>query len=129
MATLGESKLKAEKIAALAEKQVKIIDEANQALANGEFQWAMELADVLLAINPDDSEAKNIKAAAADHFALIQTASNDYYFYKTIAGELRGEIDVVKKKIFLFRGLTRGQKRGIKWMFFFFTLFSFSGNT
>tara|TARA_B100001173_G_C16012403_1_gene558273 strand:+ start:478 stop:2190 length:1713 start_codon:yes stop_codon:yes gene_type:complete len=89
-----ESKLKAEKIAALAEKQVKIIDEANQALTNGEFQWAMELADILLAINPDDSAAKNIKAAAADHFALIQTASNDYYFYKTIAGELRGEIDV-----------------------------------
>ncbi len=89
-----ESKLKAVKIAALAEKQVKIIDEANQALTNGEFQWAMELADILLAINPDDNEAKNIKASAADHFALIQTASNDYYFYKTIAGELRGDIDV-----------------------------------
>jgi alkyl sulfatase BDS1-like metallo-beta-lactamase superfamily hydrolase len=54
----------------------------------------MELADILLAINPDDSEAKNIKAKAADHFALTQTASNDYYFYKTVAGELRGEIDV-----------------------------------
>ena len=89
-----ESKIKAEKIAALAAKQVKIVDEANTALSNGEFQWAMELADVLLAINPDDSEAKNIKAKAADHFALTQTASNDYYFYKTVAGELRGEIDV-----------------------------------
>ena len=89
-----ESKIKAEKIAALAEKQVKIIDEANTALANGEYQWAMELADILLSINPNDSKAKNIKATAADHFALMQTASNDYYFYKTIAGELRGEIDV-----------------------------------
>ena len=89
-----ESKIKAEKMVALAAKQVKIVDEANTALSNGEFQWAMELADVLLAINPDDSEAKNIKAKAADHFALTQTASNDYYFYKTVAGELRGEIDV-----------------------------------
>ena len=87
-------KIKAEKIAELATKQVKIADAAQSALSNGEFQWAMELSDILLVINSDDEEAKNIKAEAADHFALTQTASNDYYFYKTVAGELRGEIDV-----------------------------------
>ena len=41
-----------------------------------------------------NTQAKNIKAEAADQLARFQLASNDYYFYKTVAGELRNEIDV-----------------------------------
>ena len=49
---------------------------------------------MLLALDPKDNAAKNIKAEAADQMSKYQLASNDYYFYKTVAGELRNEIDV-----------------------------------
>ena len=78
----------------MAQKQTKISDEAQNALDNGEYQWALELADMLIALDANNTQAKNIKAAAADQLAKFQLASNDYYFYKTVAGELRNEIDV-----------------------------------
>ena len=49
---------------------------------------------MLIALDANNTQAKNIKAAAADQLAKFQLASNDYYFYKTVAGELRNEIDV-----------------------------------
>ena len=85
---------RAQKLTAIAEKQTKISDEAENALTNGEYQWALELADMLLAMDPNSDVAKNIKAEAADQLSKYQLASNDYYFYKTVAGELRNEIDV-----------------------------------
>ena len=85
---------RAQKLEAIAQKQTKISDEAENALTNGEYQWALELADMLLALDPNDDAAKNIKAEAADQLSKYQLASNDYYFYKTVAGELRNEIDV-----------------------------------
>ena len=82
------------KISNLASKQVKLLDEVKLAISNREYQWALELTDMILAIDPEDKDAKNLKADASDKLALVQTASNDYYFYKTVAGELRNEIDV-----------------------------------
>lgn len=82
------------KISNLASKQVKLLDEVKLAISNREYQWALELTDMILAIDPEDKDAKNLKADASDKLALLQTASNDYYFYKTVAGELRNEIDV-----------------------------------
>ena len=89
-----DNSVKAQKIRELAENSVSLNDAAKNALENGEFQWAMELADILLALNPDDENSKKIKAQAAENFSYTQTASNDYYYYQTVAGELRGEIDV-----------------------------------
>jgi len=89
-----DSTVKAQKIRELAERSIPLNDAAKNALKNGEFQWAMELADILLALNPDDESSKKIKAQAAESFSYTQTASNDYYYYQTVAGELRGEIDV-----------------------------------
>ena len=89
-----DNTVKAQKIRELAENSVSLNDAAKNALENGEFQWAMELADILLALNPDDENSKKIKAQAAENFSYTQTASNDYYYYQTVAGELRGEIDV-----------------------------------
>ena len=85
---------RAQKLVAIAQKQTKISDEAENALVDGEYQWALELADMLLALDPENDAAKNIKAEAADQLSKYQLASNDYYFYKTVAGELRNEIDV-----------------------------------
>ena len=89
-----DNTLKAQKIRELAERSISLNDAAKSALKNGEFQWAMELADILLALNPEDEGSKKIKAQAAESFSYTQSASNDYYYYQTVAGELRGEIDV-----------------------------------
>ena len=85
---------RAQKFVNIARKQTKISDEAESALTNGEYQWALELADILLALDPDSTNAKNIKANAAEKLSQYQLASNDYYFYRTVAGELRNEINV-----------------------------------
>ena len=85
---------RAKKLEVMAQRQTKISDEAQNALDNGEYQWALELADMLIALDANNTQAKIIKAAAADQLAKFQLASNDYYFYKTVAGELRNEIDV-----------------------------------
>ena len=85
---------KAAKMIELATKQTDLYEAAQLAVENGEYQWAMELTDSLIALNNEDQKAKDIKAYAADKFALTQTASNDYYFYKTVAGELRGDYEV-----------------------------------
>ena len=85
---------RAQKFVNIARKQTKISDEAESALTNGEYQWALELADILLALDPDSKNAKNIKANAAEKLSQYQLASNDYYFYRTVAGELRNEINV-----------------------------------
>ncbi len=85
---------KAKKMIALAQKQTDLYSAAETALKNREYQWSMELADSLIALDNNDQKAKNIKANAAEKFAQTQTASNDYYFYKTVAGELRGDYGV-----------------------------------
>ena len=90
---------KAVKMIELASKQTDLHEAAQLALDNGEYQWAMELTDSLIAFDSEDQKAKDIKAFAADKFALTQTASNDYYFYKTVAGELRGDYEVYFKDI------------------------------
>ena len=35
----------------MAQRQTKISDEAENALNNGEYQWALELADMLIALD------------------------------------------------------------------------------
>ena len=82
------------KISEIALKQTSIEVEAVNALNNGEFQWAMELSDLLLAVDSNNNKAKEIKSDAAEKLSMQQLASNDYYFYKTIAGELKDTFDV-----------------------------------
>ena len=85
---------RAKKISEIASKQTSIEVEAVNALNNGEFQWAMELSDLLLAVDSNNNKAKEIKSDAAEKLSMQQLASNDYYFYKTIAGELKNTFDV-----------------------------------
>ena len=99
------SEEKAKKMIDLAQKQTDLYTAAELALENREYQWSMELADSLIALDQNDQKAKNIKAEALEKFAQTQTASNDYYFYKTVAGELRGDYDVY------FRDVTISSKQ------------------
>jgi uncharacterized sulfatase len=68
-----------------------LLQRARQAVKSGDFQWAGQLTDYLLALNPEASEAKQIKAQAleAPPEQLLTPTGRNYYL--TVAQELRGE--------------------------------------
>jgi len=67
----------------------KLFANANDALAKGEYQWAAELASILVTANPKDQLAREIKAAAFMKLAEPQTNPNWRSWYLTSANELR----------------------------------------
>jgi alkyl sulfatase BDS1-like metallo-beta-lactamase superfamily hydrolase len=79
----------AERVAKLAGGIDKLRTSAREALADEDAQWAAQLADHLLAINKDDSDAKQIKADALTKLAhnMVNATARNYYL--TVARELR----------------------------------------
>ena len=51
----------------------------------GNFQWAAELADYVLAIHPDDKDARNLKAQALTDLGERQISANGRNFYLSSA--------------------------------------------
>ncbi len=81
-------KAEAEKFVALVGGKAKVEKAAQEALKSGEYQWAAELSDRLLALEPENKVYKLIKADAL--FALanhIETATGRNY-YNSVALEL-----------------------------------------
>lgn len=89
-------KARAEKIINLAGGKDRLIMEAHKALSNGEFQWAAEIADVLLATEPDDTQAREIKAESLFRLgeASYNSIARSYYFSQS--QELRGKLEPPK---------------------------------
>lgn len=79
----------AERMAKLVGGKDKLLQAAKVALADGDNQWAAQLADHLLAINKDDDSAKQIKADALTNLAhnMVNATARNYYL--TVARELR----------------------------------------
>lgn len=82
-------KAEAERIARLAGGRSKLVSAARDALSEDDDQWAAQLADHLLAIDKDDSEARQIKAEALTKLAenMLNATARNYYL--TVARELR----------------------------------------
>lgn len=82
-------KSEAERVAKLAGGTDELLKAATDALATDDNQWAAQLADYLLAINNDHSEARQIKAAALTKLArgMVNATARNYYL--TVARELR----------------------------------------
>ena len=69
---------------------------AREALNDGDgadAQWAAQLADRLLALDPEDSEAKRLKADALTELARRSITATARNYYLTVARGLRGETD------------------------------------
>ncbi len=67
----------------------KLVSATKDALKNGEYQWAAELSDRLLALQPDNKEYRQLKANALYELGeRIETATGRNY-YKASAQELR----------------------------------------
>jgi alkyl sulfatase BDS1-like metallo-beta-lactamase superfamily hydrolase len=62
---------------------------AEKALAAGDWRWAAELCDMLLAINADDRSAKAVKAESLAMLASRQVNAIARNYYLTVAQQLR----------------------------------------
>ncbi|CAD79161.1 MAG TPA: alkyl/aryl-sulfatase [Rhodopirellula baltica] len=82
-------KAEAERVAKLAGGVGNLMESAHDALAADDNQWAAQLADHLLAINPDDKNAKQVKANALTNLASTMVNATARNYYLTVARELR----------------------------------------
>ncbi|NNJ24308.1 alkyl/aryl-sulfatase [Alienimonas chondri] len=89
-------KEEAERFAKLAGGAENLRSAAREALEGGDgadAQWAAQLADRLLALDPEDQAAKNLKADALTQLARRSVTATARNYYLTVAQGLRGETD------------------------------------
>lgn len=79
----------AERMANLVGGQDALLANAQQALAAKDHQWAAQLCDHLLALNPDAATPKLIKAEALEALAENLLTATGRNYYLTVAQELR----------------------------------------
>ena len=82
-------KPEAERVAALAGGSDKLLAAAKAAIASDDNQWAAQLADHLIALDPTDEQAKGIKADALTNLARNMVNATARNYYLTVARELR----------------------------------------
>lgn len=63
----------------------KMLSRAGQAVETGDFQWAAELADCLLAVDPADTAARQVKARALTELGERQLNATARNYYLTTA--------------------------------------------
>ncbi len=83
------AKTEAEKWAALLGGVDKLASAAQQALTDGEYQWAAELSDRLLALDPTNQHYRSLKADALYQLGEHTETATGRNYYKTVAQELR----------------------------------------
>jgi uncharacterized sulfatase len=82
-------KEEAQRLAALAGGKDVLLAKAKAALTERDFQWASQLCDHLLAIDPTAREPKLIKADALEAIAVDVLSGIGRNYYLTVAQELR----------------------------------------
>jgi uncharacterized sulfatase len=78
----------ARRIAALAGGEDALLAKAREANASGDMQWAAQLSDYLLALHPESSDAKQIKAEALLRLGERCVTATGRTYYLTVAQEL-----------------------------------------
>lgn len=71
----------ARRVAALAGGEARLLKQAQEALSAGDAQWAAQLADTLILLQPAGAEPKLLKAAALEYLAerTFNAPSRNYY--------------------------------------------------
>lgn len=87
------TKAEAERFAKLAGGIDKVEQAALAALEDGDYQWAAELSDRLIALDPDSGSYKLIKADALNGLADNLETATGRNFYNTVAKELRDTVE------------------------------------
>lgn len=70
-----------------------VIAQAKAALEDKQYSWAAQLITYVLQIEPNNSEAKQIKADALRKMAQVTPATTTRHFYLSQALELEGKLD------------------------------------
>lgn len=81
----------AERMAQLAGGEKELLKKAQAALSSGDSQWAAQLADHLLVLDPKAVGPKIIKAEALEALAENLLTATGRNYYLTVAQELRAE--------------------------------------
>ncbi|MFR9603578.1 MAG: alkyl/aryl-sulfatase [Rikenellaceae bacterium] len=84
-------KAEAQRFAELAGGVANVAKAARKALESGDYQWAAELSDRLIALDPSNREYKLLKADAMNGLADNLITATGRNFYNTVANELRAE--------------------------------------
>ncbi|WP_244571415.1 alkyl sulfatase dimerization domain-containing protein [Mesorhizobium carmichaelinearum] len=82
-------KERAEKLVAMIGGRERMLESAQAALEVEEFQWAAEQADYLLALDPDDSLATEVKVRALRALGERQMNATARNYYLTVANSLK----------------------------------------
>ncbi|MBI3783575.1 MAG: MBL fold metallo-hydrolase [Deltaproteobacteria bacterium] len=86
-----------------------VIQAAHKASDAGDPQWCAELLTHVIRVNPNDSEARTLKASALRQLGYQQTNINWRNFYLTAALELENKLDMsrydIKRSIAVLSGL------------------------
>ena len=80
------------RIAKLAGGKDALLVQAREALSSGDYQWAAQLTDHLLALDKTSVEPKRIKADALEALGERLMTATGRNYYLTFAQELRREI-------------------------------------
>lgn len=84
-------KPEAERMAKMAGGKDALLEQARQALKDGDAQWAAQLSDYLIALDSKAAEPKLIKADALTALAEALLTATGRNYYHTVAQELRKE--------------------------------------
>ncbi|TGE31361.1 alkyl/aryl-sulfatase [Desulfosporosinus sp. Sb-LF] len=79
---------RAEKTIALMGGTESVLSAISQALDNKDAQWAIELADILIAADSTNKEAKQYKAQGLISLGHLETSANGRHYYLAYAKEL-----------------------------------------
>ncbi len=84
----------AERIVPLLGGRTKVLAAATPALANKEYSWAAHLANYLYRLDPQDKEARKLKAEALRQMAYVSTGGNDRAHLMSHALALEGKVSL-----------------------------------
>ncbi len=87
---------RAKRLAGLAGGKEALWKKAREAFSAGDYQWAAELADPLLQLDPENQEIRNLKGAALRKLGLRQIAATARNYYLTQAREEEGKLHLGK---------------------------------
>jgi len=90
---------RAKRFAALAGGEQRLIEHVRQAVAGKDYQWALELSDQLLRIDPESDVVRGLKAEALRSMGSKQTAATARNYYLTQALEVENKIQIGMLKI------------------------------
>jgi len=90
---------RAKRFMELAGSEQKLTEHAKQAISKKDYQWALELCDQLLQIDPESEAVRRLKAEALRSLGSQQIAATARNYYLTQALEVENKLQIGMMKI------------------------------